>query len=93
MKNLNLVISNIEEQRTLNGTKSTENIVAYVGNITPEMNGQNQDPMYLNAFDITELSPEIAKKLEENAARRITESSLARRQGRAQEQEVQEANR
>ena len=87
MKNLNLVISNIEEQRTLNGIKSTENIVAYVGNITPEMNGQNQDPMYLNAFEIETIPPEILRQIEEKAARRITDSALARRR----QQEVERA--
>lgn len=91
MKNLNLVISNIEEQRTLDGIKSTENIVAYVGNITPEMNGQNQDPMYLNvnAFDMSTIPPEIARQLQEKAARRITESALARRRG--QELQMEQA--
>ena len=96
MKNLNIVVSSVGEQRTLEGNKSTEDVIAYVGNITPEMNQPNQDPMYLGAADFTEeqIPPEIAKKLRENAARRITESSLARRQERAAITETrEEANR
>lgn len=93
MKNLNIVVSDVEEQRTLNGTKSTEKVLAYVGNITPAINSPEQDPMYLNAFEITTLPPEIEAKLRANADRRITESSLARRQQRVSREQVQETNR
>lgn len=93
MKNLNIVVSDVEETRTLNGQKSTERVTAYVGNITPEMN--HEDAMYLGAsdFDIGTLPPELAEKIMANAERRITESSLERRQQRVSREQVQEANR
>ena len=88
MTSLNIVISDVEEQRTLEGTKSTEKITAYVGGITPELH--RDDPMFivLNSFDSKELSPEVLAKIEANQARRVTQSSLERRAQAKREQQA-----
>ena len=88
MTSLNIVISDVKEQRTLEGTKSTEKITAYVGGITPELHRDYPMFIVLNSFDSKELSPEVLAKIEANQAKRVTESSLERREQAKKEQQA-----
>lgn len=88
MTSLNIVISDVKEQRTLEGTKSTEEVTAYVGGITPELHRDDFMFIATNSFDSKELSPEILAKIEANQARRVTQSSLERREQAKREQQA-----
>ena len=88
MPSLNIVVSTIEEARTLNGSKkSTEKIISYVGGIDRDIAQPGQE-MFLNAGsfnDRSQIPPDIARKIEAQAARRMTAGSLARRANQRQE--------
>ena len=88
MPSLNIVVSTIEEARTLNGSKkSTEKIISYVGGIDRDIAQPGQE-MFLNAEsfnDRSQIPPDIARKIEAQAARRMTASSLDRRAKQRQE--------
>jgi hypothetical protein len=96
MPSLNIVVSTIEEERTLNGsTKSTEKVISYVGGIDSNIVPPGQE-MFLNNVgtfnDRSQIPLDVARKIEAQAARRMTTSSLARRasqrQGQGRRQEV-----
>ena len=85
---LNIVVSTIGEEITLNGnTKSTENVISYVGGIDEDIVQPGQE-MYLNVGsfnDISQIPPRVASEIATQAAKRMTTSSLARRANQRQE--------
>ena len=88
---LNIVVSTVGEERTLNGsTKSTENVISYVGGIDGDIVQPGQE-MFLNVGsfnDISQIPPRVAAKIKEQAAKRMTTSSLARRAKKSQAREA-----
>jgi hypothetical protein len=89
MPSLNIVVSTIEEERTLNGsTKSTEKVISYVGGIDSNIVPPGQE-MFLNNVgsfnDRSQIPQDVARMLGEQDARRITDSSLARKDKQRQE--------
>ena len=82
MPSLNIVVSTIEEERTLNGSKkSTEKIISYVGGIDGYI-VQPDQAMFLNAVsfnDISQIPTDIARQIKVQSEKRMTASSLDRR--------------
>lgn len=91
MPSVYIVASTIGEERTLNGsTKSTENVISYVGGIDRDIIQTGQE-MSLNVGtfnDRSQIPPSVAAKIKAQAARRMTASSLARRDKQRQAREA-----
>ena len=96
MPSLNIVVSTIEEERTLNGSKkSTEKIISYVGGIDGDIVQTGQE-MFLKVEsfnDKSQIPPRVAAEIEARAAKRMTDSSLARRAIGANRRQAREAYR
>ncbi len=93
---VNIVVSTIGEERTLKGsTKSTENVISYVGGIDGDIVQPGQE-MYLNVGtfnDQSQIPPRVAAKIKAQAAKRMTTSSLARKAREADQRQGQVAYR
>ena len=85
---LNLAFTDLGILNTLGEKKTVMNARGYVS-MTRGMLEQGQEPMYLNAFEIETIPPEVARQLRERAAQRVTESSIQRRKQEAQLEQVQ----
>ncbi len=80
---LNIVFSTIGKEQDLTGEKSTEIVNTYLGGIgIDEQIIQPGQEMYIDTQsfnDISQIPPDVARKIDTQSARRLTKSSLDRR--------------
>ena len=80
---LNIVFSTIGKEQDLTGEKSTEIVNTYLGGIgIDEQIIQPGQEMYIATQSFngrSQIPPDVARKIEAQSARRLTQSSLDRR--------------
>ena len=80
---LNIAVSNIKEEKTINGgTRSAEDVTSHLGGISRDIIEPGQEMfLYVGTFnDRSPIPPDIARKIKAQSARRLTQSSLNRRE-------------
>ena len=88
---LNIAVSNIKEEKTINGgTRSAEDVTSHLGGISRDIIEPGQEMfLYVGTFnDRSQIPPSVAAKIKAQAARRMTASSLARRDKQRQAREA-----
>lgn len=96
MPSLNIAVSKIKKEQTINGsTRSTEDVTSHLGGIDRNIIQPGQEMfLYAGSFnDRSQIPPDIARKIEAQAARRMTQSSLNRRALRTNRQKTADVDR
>ena len=82
MPSLNIAVSKIKKEQTINGsTRSTEDVTSHLGGIGRDIIQPGQE-MYIATQSFngrSQIPPDVARKIEAQSARRLTQSSLDRR--------------